>query len=169
MRKLLAPLSVCAIGLVTASAAWACAPGGHIPGVSPPPPGDRQTRFKSCNTPEGATRPCKAMLGTPPFPNATAIKGPAGSTVLAFVSGGLDIGEPFTLKFASKPQLASGIVCSMAQSTEIGGPTVSDINGALENTTGTIPATAPLGGGQVCFAKAGRTEGSLPAKFKVIV
>jgi hypothetical protein len=168
MRKLVAPLSICAVGLVTASAAWACAPGGHLPGGSPPP-GDRQTRFKSCNTPEGATKACKPMLGTPTFPNATAIKGPAGSSVLAFVAGGLEIGEVFNLKFLSKPQLESGIVCSMEQSTAVGGPTVSDINGALEDTIGTIPTSAPLGGGQVCFAKVGRAEGSLPAKFKVIV
>ena len=168
MRRVLTTVSIGAVGVVTASAAWACAPGGHLPGTGAPP-GDRQTRLSSCTPPQGATRPCKPLLGTPTFPNATAVKGPAGSTVSAYVSGGLDPGEPFTLRFLGKPQLDSGTSCHSDQSTAMSDPRISDLSGALSNTRGTIPPGAPLGGGQVCFASVARSEGSIPATFKVVI
>ncbi len=168
MRKILIPVSLAAVGLVTTSAAWACAPGGHLPGTGAPP-GDRQTRISSCTPPQGATRLCKPLLGTPSFPNATAVKGPAGSTLSAYVGGGLNPGEPYTLRFLGKPQLDSGISCHSGQSSAMSDPRMSDLGGAVSNTGGTIPVDAPLGGGQVCFANLAQSDGSLPAKFKVVI
>lgn len=152
-----------------ASTAWACTIGVPGPPTVSQPGGDAQTRFSSCTPPAGATRPCKAMLDTPEFPHATAIKGPPGSTVVAFVRAGLGRGESHMLRFLAKPQLDAGISCYSEQATAIGGPMVSDANGALANTSGTIPTNAPVGGGQVCFAKTGASGGSVPAKFKVII
>ena len=167
-RKVVAPMAITGVGMMMASAAWACHPG--TPGIGlDPTTGDGQTRFASCTPPAGATRPCKAMLNTPAFPNATAIKGPPGSGVVAFVGGGLERGKTHMLRFLSKPQLDSGIACHSGQSTSIGGPTVSDSGGALARTNGTIPTTAPVGGGQVCFADVANMGGSVPAKFKVII
>ena len=168
MVKRLVPLSVGVLTVILGSAAWACAPGGHVPSIDSPP-GDRQTRFSGCTPPEGATKPCKPILDTPAFPYATVIKGPAGSTVFAYVSGGLDPGQTYMLRFLSKPQLDAGISCSHEPSSVIGGPTLSNMNGGLATTKGTIPSAAALGGGQVCFGHLGTAQESLPAKFKVVV
>jgi len=166
-------VSIVAVGLSFASAAWACAPN----------PGARQTKFVSCQQPAGASYACKPLLGTPPFPDATSIKGNRGATVVAKVSSGLFPGYPFNMIFVNKKELAAGTSCTEGTRV-IGGPTLAERDQSLPPTTGTIPLNAPLGGGQVCFVGAdGPTGGGNvadsgsssiafpgePAGFKVIV
>lgn len=157
--------SVPAAVVILASAAWACLPG-------PQPIGegyadDQRTLLQSCTAPSGSTRPCKAMLDTPPFPNADSVKGPAGSKVVAFVVAGLEAGM-YDLVFADKTKVASGALCHDAPLTVLAGPVATNVNRGINNTLGVIPEAAQLGGGQLCFA--GRAKGaSLPARFKVVV
>ena len=161
-RRLLLSLSGVAVAVVTASSAWACAPTNRQP---------PQTTFDSCTPPPGATRECKARLGTPAFPFATSLKGPQGSTVIAWVPGSMPPGVQFDLMFVSKPQMDAGVDCHNDPSTVIGGPVMSTVDGGISTTLGKIPANAPLGGGQVCFSERPThlTKDSVPALFKVVI
>lgn len=168
-----AAASAAAVSVLVASAAWACAPGGHTGH-------DGQTYFGSCGAPEGSTKACKPLLNTPAFPEATAIKGPPGSRFWAYVKGGPMLNNaPYDLMFASKTLLANGGNCHNDPSLVIGGPTIAN-NGGIPPTLGTIPANAPLGKGQVCFSDSPAHTGkygeghqlaghNLPGIFKVVI
>ena len=157
----LAMPAVVAAGMVgLASAAWACVPAQQ----------DKQTKIASCSIPPGSPKPCKTPVGAPPFPNATFVKGPSGSTVAAYVNGpgmGTNI---YDLVFVTKPQLENGTSCGSSASAVIGGP-ITTTNGSISSTTGTIPANSPLGLSQICFTNVNRpstaVNTSIPAQFKV--
>lgn len=160
-HRLVVPVSVVAAGLSIASAAFACAPGPQ------PVENDTRTLIQSCTAPAASGKVCKAMLDTPPFPEATAVKGPGGSRLIAYVKSGLASGV-YDMVFSDSAKVSSGAPCHVAPFTVLAGPLLSDYKGGISPIQGTIPANAPLGAGQVCFA--GRaTAGSLPAKFKVVV
>lgn len=161
--RVLIPAAAGAV-VVMASSAWACVPGAHVT--------DRQTRIASCTPPPDATRPCKTPVGAPPFPEATFVKGPSGSSFVAYVYGpGMDW-NVYDLVFASQPQLQSGQACASAASAVL----VKDVvatSGGIPPTTGQIPPNAPLGLSQVCFTDVLRTQAegaaSTPAQFKVTI
>lgn len=164
-RRLLVPAAVVAAGICVASAAWACTPGVR----------DEQTKISSCTVPSGSTKVCKPLLDTPAFPNATSVKGPAGSQIVAYTITGSQPNAPFDLMFANSTELSSGVPCF--QATKIGGPSISESDGGIGQTVGTIPANAPIGRSEVCFAdSASHTSGThlggvstVPAFFKVTV
>lgn len=179
-HRFVAPLAVVCAGLSLASAAWACAPV-----MISPDAGDATTLFHSCTAPAGATYKCKPTLGTPTFPNATSIQGAARSTFSAYVVRGLIPGMKYDLQFATKSQQKSGIACSASGAVVLNGPVLADPGGAIAPTAGTIPASAPLGLGQVCFSDVSydtaalqgqdpneatmQNHSSSPASFKVIL
>jgi hypothetical protein len=160
VRRAVVVTAVAAVGL--ASSAWACVP------ATP----DKQTKVASCNPPPAATKPCKTPVGAPTFPNATFVKGPSGSTLSAYVNGpGLASGI-YDLVFATRPQLENGNSWGSATSAVIGGP-VMTTSGGISATTGTIPASSPLGLSQICFTTVNRPATSVatstPAQFKVTI
>lgn len=170
-RRLLVPAAIAAAALGVASAAWACTPAER----------DSRTKLSNCTAPAGSTKVCKPLLGTTPFPEATAVKGPAGSRIVAYTESGSTTGQAFDLLFADKIDLADGEACFQSL-TKLGGPSITDGNGGIPPTIGTIPSDAPLGGGEVCFSDtASRTaneasnstvasgNSTVPAVFKVIV
>ena len=165
-RRLVAPVAITALGVAMASAAWACTPATR----------DDKTKIQQCSAPNNSTtnpnnKVCKPLLGTPPFPDATQVKGPAGSALIAYTESGGAPGTPFDLMFVSSAQLANGVACFQDPSTKIGGPTVANANGGVPATSGIIPTNAPLGGGQVCFSDTAThsLRSSIPAGFKVII
>ena len=145
--RLSVPLGILGGGLTLASAAWACAPLVPIPDG-----GEAKLTINSCTAPPGATSKCKPVYGTPRFPSATSVQGPAGSTLTASVFRGLIPGMKYDLQFTTKPQRKSGIACYSHEALVIGGPAVADAGGAVSRVPGTIPANAPLGLGHVCFS-----------------
>lgn len=160
-RRLAVPAAIAAAAVGVGSAAWACVP-------STP---DKQTKISQCSAPSGSLKKCKTPIGAPTFPNATFVKGPSGSTLVAYVTGpgmGTSTARLYDLVFASKPQLDAGTPCASEASVELAGPVASVTGGGLPHTSGTIPANSPLGLGQVCFADVTRTQNSsIPASFKV--
>lgn len=166
-RRIAVPAAIVGGALALGSAAWACTPSVR----------DEQTRFASCTPPAGATKPCKATLSSEqPFPNATFIKGPAGSRLTAYTETGDNPGVAYDLVFVSSVQLNQGIACYHAP-TRIGGPVTAESDGGRPLTTGTIPSNAPLGRGEVCFSDSASraannyvaSTSSIPGSFKVIV
>ncbi len=170
-RPVVVAACLAGLSILAASAAWACEP-GH----------DNRTLIQSCGAPTGATKACKPMVGSEGFPKATAVKGPAGSRLWAYVpSGPMLRNSPYDLMFASSAVLANGGDCHKFPSAAIGGPVLATGDGTIPATRGTIPTDAPLGKGQICFSDAPAhtsaaddpghiiaTE-SLPATFKVII
>lgn len=156
-RRILVPAAAALAGVAFASAAWACVPAS-----------DRRTLIQNCAAPSGSPKVCKPMLGTPAFPNATSVKGPSRSILTAFVNSGLD-GATYDLVFVNATQLANGTVCRNGQVINNGStPAVSDFDGGVPPTAGTIPANSPLGRGQVCFSDTSRVvDNSDIATFKV--
>lgn len=156
--RVVAPVAVAVAGIAVGSVAWAC-----VPDV------DTQTYIASCSPPVNSPKPCKTPLGRPPFPDATFVKGPSGSTIQAYVTGdGMAKGVPHDLLFASKTQLEGGSQCVSSASVIIGGPTLGNANGGISATSGTIPSNSPLGLSAVCFSdKTQSFSTSQPATFKV--
>jgi len=168
-RRVSVGFSIAAGGVALASAAWACSP-------EPPP---SNTQLSSCSKPASSTTPCQPVLGTPAFPNANSVKGPAGSRVVAFTQGSSQdkAGQPFDLMFTSKPQIAAGVACGAAGSAKIAGPVSAGAftPWAIPSASGVVPTNAPLGGGQLCFTRSGTAGAPVnpgttpPALFKVVV
>jgi hypothetical protein len=157
-----AGIAAAAVGI--GSVAWAC-----VPSI------DKRTLIQSCTAPSSSGRLCKVPIGQPAFPEATFVKGPAGSNLLAYVEGdGMEMGVPYDLLFLGKPLVTAGNPCASSAATVISsgapGP-VGNTNGGINPTAGTIPANAPIGGGQICFAdRVNRSvSSSEPATFKVVV
>lgn len=166
-RRVAVPAAIAAAGVAIGSAAWACTPSVR----------DDQTRIASCTPPAGATRGCQATLSSEqPFPNATWVKGPAGSRITAFTNTGDNPGALYDLVFVSSFQISQGIACYHSD-TKIGGPVAAEQDGGRPNTAGTIPSNASLGRGEVCFSDSASraannytaSTSSIPASFKVIV
>lgn len=80
---------------------------------------DGATRFSSCAPPSGSIRLCKPLLNTPPFPEATHIKGPSGSTIVAYAEDGSRPGSAWDLMFANSQDRAGGGLCPLV--AEVGG------------------------------------------------
>lgn len=164
-RRVLVPVAIVTAGVAAASVAWACVP--ILPSDPSPPPADIRTLIQSCVPPSGATKPCKPMLNTPPFPEATAVKGPRESTLVAYVKRGLQPGL-YDLVFSDSAELASGDFCHEPPLRVIAGPIPTNGQHGLSLTSAKIPADAQLGGGQLCFVSRA-TGSSLPARFKVTI
>jgi len=160
-RGLVVTAVAAAAGVGLGSVAWACVPNAD----------DTRTVVQTCTAPAGSSKVCKPMLNTPAFPNATAVKGPSGSRLTAYVPGpGMQPGVPYDLLFVSKTQLENGAACASDAATVIssGAGTIGTTDEAIGATQGQIPANSPLGAGQLCFASKLRSySSSTPAVFKV--